>query len=404
MSSIEWTDATWNPIIGCSRISPGCDHCYAIRVATRFQNSHAHYVGTAVGLDWTGRINIAPPHIFDKPLKTRKPTVWFVNSMSDLFHDGVPDAVICAVFKIMNQTPRHEYQLLTKRPQRALKKARELGLRFTPNIWMGATIEEDKYAKARSRALAAMKREFRIETIFVSAEPLLSDLPSLPVEEIDWLIVGGESGNQATVRPMEPQWARNLCDRCRATGVPFFFKQWGAFGQDGVRRSKAENGHLLDGEELFEMPISIYDRLPSPDPKWVRGGGCLPVLDSDGNLPLLGAASRPGERHEVSGFHWLADGQPTNDYVEAVRARLAEEEVLENSNFKAPLGEVNRVRKALPLTPTEPIEIARVTELRETDVIRFCRLLVQSGEAIEHRVPLRFEAVDLSFVRLVSHN
>lgn len=204
MSQIEWTDTTWNPIIGCSRVSLGCDHCYAIRVATRFQNSHAHYLGTAAKLDWTGRINVAPPHIFHKPRHTRKPTVWFVNSMSDLFHEGVPEHAIREVFAIMNETPQHEYQLLTKRPQRALKKARELGLRFTDNIWMGATIEDDKYAKVRVRALAKMKREFAIETTFVSAEPLLSDLPSLPVAEIDWLIVGGESGIETTVHPVDP--------------------------------------------------------------------------------------------------------------------------------------------------------------------------------------------------------
>jgi protein gp37 len=243
-------------------------------MAHRFNHSHYEsltYVNTDEGrTDWTGRINRAPAHIFNKPLRTRKPTVFFVNSMSDMFHENAADGDIIDAFGIMNACEAHTFQVLTKRPSRMARKTAELGLRWTSNIWAGASIEEDKFAKPRLRELLKVPAKLR----FVSAEPLLGPLPSLGLESLDWLIVGGESGQEKSVRPMEKAWAIDLLKRCRAVGVPFFFKQWGAFGEDGIRRSKAANGHLLDGDEVFEMPAEAYDRLKAngrtPDPRWTR--------------------------------------------------------------------------------------------------------------------------------------
>lgn len=308
MSAIEWTDSTWNPIVGCSRISAGCDHCYAIKMAHRF--GHEHYTGlTEVNLnearvDWTGVLSTAPPHIFNKPLRVKRPTVFFVNSMSDMFHESASDADIIAAFKIMNACPQHTFQVLTKRPSRMAAKTQELGLIWSENIWAGTSIEEDKYAKSRVRELLKVPAKLR----FVSAEPLLDALPSLEIGKINWLIAGGESGQENTVRPMDPQWVRDLAKRSRAAGTPFFFKQWGKFGQDGIKRSKSANGHLLDGEEIFEMPADAYDRLKAngraPDPRWRR------ITDK--------AMLSPAERFEASALPYIAAGQATasdEDYM-----------------------------------------------------------------------------------------
>lgn len=332
MSAIEWTDKTWNPLVGCKRISAGCDNCYAILEARRKVNRASMpqyryvtaytdgmrsdvpltYSGPQSGnprpdgavLNWTNQIGVAGPRIFDEPLHTRTPTVFFVNSMSDLFHDGVEDDDLKRVFEIMNQCKRHTFQVLTKRPSRMALKTRELGLNWTSNIWAGASIEEDKYALPRVRELLKVPASLR----FVSAEPLLGPLPSLEVEKIDWLIVGGESGKGKDVRPMRREWARDLLRRCHDVQTPFFFKQWGAWGEDGKRRSKGENGHLLDGQEIFEMPADAYDRLKAhgraPDPRWTR--------------ITARAWLRPTDRLTASAVPYVANGQATgsdDDYV-----------------------------------------------------------------------------------------
>lgn len=305
MSSIEWTDQTWNPFVGCSRISAGCDNCYAIRMANRFK--FPHYQGLVSSMDWTGKLNRAPEHIFEKPLRTKRPTVFFVNSMSDLFHENAQDEWIIEAFETMTRCPQHVFQVLTKRPARAVKKTRQLGLVWSDNIWAGVSIEEDKYALPRSRELAKIPAKVR----FVSCEPLLGPLPSLPISQIDWVIAGGESGIQKSVRAPDINWFRDLRDRCRVAGVPFFFKQWGSYDARGNKGSKHDNGHILDGHEIFEMPASAYDQLTKPDPRWVRY--IAPY-----------ACRRPVERFAASEPGFVIDGQPTDDRDEYVIARISD--------------------------------------------------------------------------------
>ena len=321
MSSIEWTDRTWNPIVGCDRLSPGCDHCYAIKMANRLHTSIPHYAGTIsdnAGIDWSGVINIAPDRIVTEPLRRDRPTVYFVNSMSDMFHDAVRDEWIARFFAIMNTCPQHTFQVLTKRPSRMALKTRELGLNWTPNIWAGASVEEDKYAKPRVRELLKVPASLR----FVSAEPLLSALPSLDV----------------SVRPSLPEWHRDLQHRCKIAGTPFFFKQWGAFGEDGVRRSKGNNGHLIDGREIFEMPARAYDRLPSPDPRWTR------IAER--------AHLTPSERHEASAPLYVAGGAVTNSDEDFVLSRLRGDRATYQNPNRFLMTEEER-RKRLELEETE---------------------------------------------------
>ncbi len=285
-SAIEWTDDTWNPVAGCSRCSPGCLNCYAIPQSARCAGfGHEKYDGIVahIGgrLDFTGRVNFDAAAL-NIPYRKTASTIYFVNSMSDLFGEGVSDDQIKAVFDVMNRTPRHTYQILTKRPNRALRMASEFC--WTPNIWMGTSIEMDKYV-GRARLLAKIPAALR----FISAEPLLSDLPSLDLSEIGWVIVGGESGVSSTVRPMDAQWARNIRDRCNTAGVPFFFKQWGSFGPDGIKRGKRWNGHLLDDAEYFEMPEVVQKAMtakPAPAaprvPITIAAGALAPASISPG--------------------------------------------------------------------------------------------------------------------------
>lgn len=253
MSKIEWTELTWNPVVGCRRVSPGCDNCYAILEARRKSTKVPHYFGLTEAkngrLDWTGKFNVAPDHIFNKPLHVRTPTTWFVNSMSDLFGEGVADETIERVFQIMLATPHHRYQILTKRPNRAVKLA--LKLPWPSNVWFGVSIESDGYSRR-----ADLLRKVPAAVRFISAEPLLGPLPSLNLEQIDWLIVGGESGVSSTkVRPMNIAWARDLRDRAVAAKTHFFFKQWGNWGATGQwHRSKKDAGGLLDEQVWHQMP------------------------------------------------------------------------------------------------------------------------------------------------------
>lgn len=230
MTKIEWTNATWNPTLGCSRVSPGCDNCYAVRVAAR-QMQEAHK-GLTAGGDWTGEVRCMPERL-EQPLRWRDSRMVFVDSMSDLFHPAVPQEFIERVFSVMDEAQRHTFQILTKRPQRMAGLLRSDNNTWPvwplPNVWLGVSVEDQRYADLRISHLLATPAAVR----FLSIEPLLSPVDITPWIEtghdrggIDWVIVGGESGPGA--RPMRPDWVRALRDQCDTAGVPFFFKQAGA--------------------------------------------------------------------------------------------------------------------------------------------------------------------------------
>ncbi len=231
LSAIEWTEATWNPLTGCTKISPGCKNCYAERMALRLQAmGQANYAkGFALALH---------EHMLGAPLRWKKPRRVFVNSMSDLFQDGVPLDFIRKVFAVMGTAARHQFQILTKRSER-LSALSDL-LEWMPNIWMGVSVESSKYA---FRIEHLRQTDARIK--FLSLEPLLSPLGKLDLSGIDWVIVGGESGPKA--RPMDPTWVREIRDQCITSNVPFFFKQWG-----GKRKSRT--GRVLDGRTWNGFP------------------------------------------------------------------------------------------------------------------------------------------------------
>ncbi len=238
-SKIEWTDHTWNPVTGCTKVSPGCKHCYAETLARRLQRMGAK--GYENGFDLT----FIPERLND-PLKRRKPTVWFVNSMSDLFHEKVPFEFIDQIFGVIEASPHHRYQILTKRPDRMEAYFSE---RTAPsNAWLGTSVENRKHGIPRISILQRIASRVR----FLSVEPLLEDVGALDLSGISWVIVGGESGPHA--RPMRAEWARSVRDQCDRAGVAFFFKQWGTYGDDGVRRAKQANGRKLDGCTYDHMP------------------------------------------------------------------------------------------------------------------------------------------------------
>ncbi len=230
-SGIEWTETTWNPVTGCSKVSPGCAHCYAERLAKRLQamrvDKYSH------GFDVETHASALA-----EPLRWRHPRFVFVNSMSDLFHPSVPPAFIEAVFATMNRASHHTFQVLTKRPE----KVGTFGtrLRWAPNIWLGVSIESEPWLERLALLAATGAR-----TKFLSLEPLLGPLPGLDLTGIDWVIAGGESGPGA--RPMRVEWVRAIRDTCVRNGVPFFFKQWG-----GV--FKKRTGRTLDGRTWDQMP------------------------------------------------------------------------------------------------------------------------------------------------------
>ncbi len=264
-TKIEWTDATWNPLRGCSRVSEGCRHCYAEGVAARFSGPGLKFEGIAhrVGGEarWTGKVILVEEKL-GEPLRWRRPRRIFVNSMSDLFHEELPDMAIDQVFAVMGKASWHTFQVLTKRAARL--RAYMSQRRPLPNVWLGVSVEDQAAAEERVPALLAAPAALR----FLSCEPLLGPLSLqkyLGEGGIDWVISGGESGPRA--RPPEPCWFRSLRDQCRAAGVPFFFKQWGAWapdvqwgasapGETGPMRrvGKLAAGHLLDGKEYFELP------------------------------------------------------------------------------------------------------------------------------------------------------
>lgn len=251
-STIEWTDATWNPVRGCTKISPGCKHCYAETFAERFRGVKGHPYKD--GFD----LRLVPEKLAE-PLRWRTPRMIFVNSMSDLFHTGVPDAYIEAVARVMVAANWHTFQVLTKRAERmaALLKSQ---LRFAAeqrHIWWGVSVENREYGFPRIESLRKAPAKVR----FLSIEPLLEDVGVVDLRGIHWAIVGGESGPGA--RPMKKEWVISLRDQCRRAGVPFFFKQWGGF-----RKSLA--GRMLEGRTYDELP----ERLP------------FPVMDAEQSLAL----------------------------------------------------------------------------------------------------------------------
>jgi protein gp37 len=235
-SKIEWTDATWNPVRGCTKISPGCAHCYAERFAERFRGVPGHPFEQGFDLRLVSQK-------LDDPLRWKKPKRVFVNSVSDLFHEGVPDDYIAEVADVMVHADWHTYQILTKRSARMrdLLKTRLRVAASKPHIWWGVSVENKKYGLPRIAHLRSSPAVVR----FLSVEPLLEDLGAMKLDGINWVIVGGESGIGA--RPMERKWVVSIRRQCRLHGIPFFFKQWG-----GVHKSKA--GRLLDGRTYDEMP------------------------------------------------------------------------------------------------------------------------------------------------------
>lgn len=241
-SSIEWTEHTWNPVTGCTKLSPGCKHCYAETMARRLKAMRAP--GYENGFELT-----LHPERLDQPLRRKAPTTYFVNSMSDLFHEAVPDRFIEQVLDVCRRTPQHTYQVLTKRAERLPQffAARSC----PPNVWLGVSVEDRKYGVPRIAQLRRVKAAVR----FLSVEPLLEDVGKLNLRGIHWVIVGGESGAKA--RPMEATWAERVQAQAVAQGVAFFFKQWGAWGADGVRRDKKRNGRELSGRRWDEFPVRV---------------------------------------------------------------------------------------------------------------------------------------------------
>jgi protein gp37 len=250
-STIEWTDATWNPVRGCTKISPGCKHCYAETFAERFRGVKGHPYEQ--GFD----LRLVPEKLLD-PFIWTTPSMVFVNSMSDLFHENIPDEFIVSVARVMVAAKWHTYQVLTKRSQR-MRRMLNKELRFataTGHIWWGVTVEDLQYGRPRIAHL----RDTPAQVKFLSIEPLLENLGVLDLSNIDWVIAGGESGPGA--RPMEEAWLENVLLQCRAARVPFFFKQWG-----GVRKKKA--GRELHGKTYDEFPFTAKEPIPSRDRRQV---------------------------------------------------------------------------------------------------------------------------------------
>lgn len=238
-SKIEWTEQTWNPTVGCTKISPGCKHCYAEIMARRLQAMGTR--GYENGFELTQL-----PNRLEEPLRRKKSTVYFVNSMSDVFHESVPFEYIDKIFETITKTPQHTYQILTKRADRMAEYFKD---RQVPeNAWMGVSVEDQRYGVPRIDYL----RQIPAQTRFLSVEPLLEDLGIINLAGVHWVIVGGESGPKA--RPMQREWVEDIRVQCEEAGVAFFFKQWGGWGADGKKRAKKQNGRELNGRTWDGMP------------------------------------------------------------------------------------------------------------------------------------------------------
>lgn len=240
-SNIEWTESTWNPVTGCTKISKGCEHCYAERMALRLRAMGQPNYRNGFALT-------THEHMLELPLRWARPQMIFVNSMSDLFHADVPTDFIQQVFSIMHQAHWHIFQVLTKRAERLVDLAPRLD--WPPNVWMGVSVETQRYTYRID-----LLRQVPASVRFLSLEPLLGPLPNLNLKDIHWVIVGGESGPGA--RPLRYEWVADIRDQCRQSNVPFFFKQWG-----GVHKSRT--GRLLDGRTWDEMPVSVQAHVLQP--------------------------------------------------------------------------------------------------------------------------------------------
>ncbi len=239
-SAIEWTEATWNPVTGCHQVSPGCAHCYAKTFAERWRGIPGHHYEQGFDLRlWPERLA--------QPLRWRRPRVIFVNSMSDLFHESIPDAYVAEVFDVMARAGQHTFQILTKRHERMAALADALP--WPENVWVGVSIENRRFVHR-----AGYLREVPATVRFISAEPLLGPLEGLDLTGIDWLIAGGESGPRH--RPVRVEWVRELRDRCAHETVAFFFKQWGG-------RTPKAGGRVLDGRTWNALPTPRGDRAPA---------------------------------------------------------------------------------------------------------------------------------------------
>lgn len=256
-SAIEWTDATWNPVRGCTKISPGCKNCYALTFAERFRGVKGH--AYELGFD----LRLAPEKLAE-PLKWRRPKMVFVNSMSDLFHESVPDDYILAVARVMELASWHTFQVLTKRADRIamLLSGKLSSAARLQHIWWGVSVEDRQHGLPR----VEMLRSAPVKIRFLSVEPLLEDLEGLDVRGFDWVIVGGESGPKA--RPMAPEWVKRIRRACWDANVPFFFKQWGGF-------PKSKAGRQLDGR--------TYDGIPTRPPACLPAGRALEALQAQGS-------------------------------------------------------------------------------------------------------------------------
>jgi protein gp37 len=241
-TNIEWTEMTWNPTVGCTKISPGCKNCYAEKMAERLMAM------STPGYENGFKLTLLPNRLED-PLRRKKPTVYFVNSMSDLFHEDVPFDYIDSVFEVITRAHWHTFQILTKR---ADKLAQYFETRTAPvNAWLGVSVEDRKYGIPRIDYLRTVNATVR----FLSIEPLLEDLGEMDLTDIHWVIVGGESGPKA--RPMKQEWVESIQVQCVEQTAAFFFKQWGGWGADGKRRAKKSNGRLINGRTYDEMPAAI---------------------------------------------------------------------------------------------------------------------------------------------------
>ena len=243
-TSIEWTEQTWNPTTGCTKVSPGCKHCYAETMARRLQAMGVR------GYENGFALSLLPERLAE-PLARKKPTMYFVNSMSDLFHEDIPFSFLDRVFEVIGNTPQHTYQILTKRSARMRRYFAAAGRQVPRNVWLGVSVEDRKHGLPRIDDLRTIPAAIR----FLSVEPLLEDLGEIDLHDIHWVIVGGESGPKA--RPMDGAWVAAVQDACETQGAAFFFKQWGGWGADGKKRPKKQNGRIFAGRTWDAMP-AVY--------------------------------------------------------------------------------------------------------------------------------------------------
>ncbi|QTG17429.1 phage Gp37/Gp68 family protein (plasmid) [Agrobacterium tumefaciens] len=252
-TQIEWTDATWNPVAGCSIVSAGCTNCYAMEMARRLEAMKIEkYSGltrqSGKRVVWKGVVREDPASL-DIPLRWKKPRKIFVNSMSDLFHEGVSDAFVSSVWDVMRRTPHHHYQILTKRPERMASFLLSLNDDVLPNVWLGTSVENADVVD-RIAALRNVPAAIR----FISFEPLIGSVGTVDLSDIHWAIVGGESGRSA--RPIREEWIDEIYEQCQSYETAFFFKQWGTWGKDNKRRSKKANGRIYRDQVWDEMPVT----------------------------------------------------------------------------------------------------------------------------------------------------